>query len=1613
MVKSSQMLINNAVGIYNLEQYKKENKQKMNKKGGEGVITSRGLVIILFLGVFAAILLPLVNFNPLAPEQGIHGRSSEELMEVDLKTSFLGNWTATELVTYDGDWGISDPSFWIDNENNVHVTWHEAFQIYYKKRNNTLQSWSAAEIVQFNTSSSYPQISGDDFGNIYIIWMETSDHNGSGADTDVFMRTWNNSLQSWSNKELVSNDSNYDVAWPGPSIAVDGEGNIHVAYCEYDPPTAYIYYKSRNATTMSWTSRTLISFGDFSSAPTLAIDQMGNVHLMWQEQDPEIWYKYWNKTTDTWSLNARVNTQTLGNSFDMDFFVDDQGNVHFAWSNEQYNYSGSGLDFDIFYRFKNGTSGSFNPTELVSTGSTNFSLNPSICADSRGYVHVAWEDEMYSTGGNNYSIIYKYRYPSSGNWSSPYVASNDSFVRSDNPSILNDNDDNIHLIWTDGMDILGAGTDTDIFYKRLERVFNDFAPNLTNTGVSPPGGNQSTLFNFSATYSDQENNAPLSIEVAINGSKFTMDKCNVLDDNYTDGCDYQYLALLQPGTYEYSFQCNDGEHANSTNNSTLVVTETNLQAPSLQNASVTPAIGDNATNYTFSVMYYDLDNNHPEMINITINGTVFNMSALDPFDDNAMDGMEYVYSNSSLIWGNYSFNISCYDGASSNSTGIILGPEVNPFFGASFNLICPMNYSSEYSGSIQFNWTSLELVVGAVNYTWQISNESNFSTILNQTGGILETPTATNHVNDVNYPTGLYYWRVRPEFQGIIGNWSNYHVINLTMNDNSPTLTSENVTPPTGDQFTNFNFTIIYTDIDNNHPWSINVNINGTPYGMTATNPSDVNYTDGCEYQFTTALTPGLYGFFFETSDGRYSNATGLVTGLFVNETNSNSPTLDEAIVTPGTGLPNFTVFTFSVNYTDADNNAPQFLNVQINGIPYSMYKQNPMDTNYMDGCTYIYNTTLDGGTWLYDFNCSDGVFLATSGPYAGPNVTDVIFEDNFDSATLGAGWNWTREVPSNWSLTTRPGYMRITPESGDICYATNDAKNILLRDAPAGNYTIETRFELEPAILYNGYSACLMIYESDDHLAWISLGWGVQEKWYIKYGVEAGFNTSHTVLIKDLPNIYLRITKVGFNVSFFFSDNGLIWYYVDSKWISFTSEKVGIASFNGENHHLPAVSSDFDYFSIYTTTIFPYQEIDTDSDGMPNWWEEIYSFNSNYSPDGNQDADDDGLTNSQEYSYSTNPLDDDTDNDGVSDGVEVSQGSDPLDPSSMPSSTQPDADVMIILILAIIFGAVIIALTIYAKKKKKAPKEGKEEEGEEKCEEEEGDEEREEEMDKALDEIKEFVQKRERMLRSGDFYEPPPPPPKKPTMEPPIDAIASKPEIFCAYCGVKMPYFSTMHVCPYCGNKLILPRHLQPKDAGVKPKATDVEEEIIDIEKRQASADMMEPEVKVAKMVPQCVVHKGDITGLSYVCKGCNASYCIKCAKHLIEQGSPCWVCKMPIPDDLFGETPPEKKPPRKEPPKKAPPEEGPPEKGPPKVPPEKKPPRKEEYLEDIPVPRGVLLGVFSRETWEKINELETAGLIDDSIVEEVLHRLILIPPVNRIHYLEEVFVGSDGKST
>lgn len=389
-------------------------------------------------------------------------------------------WTATEVVSTESSSASSFPSVAVDSGGMVHVAWRDLtdygasgtdFDIFYKYRDNS-GAWSITEVVSMDSTeeSRTPSLALDSSGTIHVAWRDDTNYGGSGTDKDIFYKC-RDPTGVWSTTEIVSTESTEDSH--SPSLDVESDGTVHVAW---DDSTNYggagsdhdIFYKCRsNAGTWSATEVVSTESTIDSDNPSIAVESDGTVHVAWDDltdysgsgADFDIFYKYLD-TNGIWSSAEVVSTESTQLSLWPSITVDSDKNIHVIWD-DWTDYGGAGVDEDIFYKIK--TSSGWSTTEVVSTESTEISYQSSLDVDS-SYVHVAWKDStVYGGSGVDADIFYKYK--SAGIWSTTEVVSTESTAHSECPSLDIDTVGAVHVTWGDLTDYSGSGSDNDVFYK--------------------------------------------------------------------------------------------------------------------------------------------------------------------------------------------------------------------------------------------------------------------------------------------------------------------------------------------------------------------------------------------------------------------------------------------------------------------------------------------------------------------------------------------------------------------------------------------------------------------------------------------------------------------------------------------------------------------------------------------------------------------------------------------------------------------------------------------------------------------------------------------------------------------------------------------------------------------------------------------------------------------------------------------------------------------------------------------------------------------------------------------------------------------------------------------
>ncbi len=248
--------------------------------------------------------------------------------------------------------------------------------------------------------------------------------------------------------------------------------------------------------------------------------------------------------------------------------------------------------------------------------------------------------------------------------------------------------------------------------------------------------------------------------------------------------------------------------------------------------------------------------------------------------------------------------------------------------------------------------------------------------------------------------------------------------------NNAPVLSTGGVTPTSGVLATVFNYSVTYTDADNDPPTNMQVVIDDTAHDMTKVDSGDNTYTDGCLYNYTTTLGQGGHNYYFIASDGNDTARLPASNYYWDPSVGTTQPILSNASLTPDSGTME-DYFTFKVIYTDPDNDPPTFVSLKFgSSITYPMTKENHNDNDYTDGVTYRTTWMLGEGITLYYYEASDGgatTRLPGAGSYSTPYVRRTLRLYSLDCSPLD-GYKatlFTFTIRYEDPLNTSPTYIR------------------------------------------------------------------------------------------------------------------------------------------------------------------------------------------------------------------------------------------------------------------------------------------------------------------------------------------------------------------------------------------------------------------------------------------------------------------------------------------------------------------------------------------------------------------------------------------------------------
>jgi hypothetical protein len=284
------------------------------------------------------------------------------------------------------------PDIAVDNSGNLHVVWADTtsgnWEIYYAQKPSG-GAWSAPVNIS-NTApgeSFNSDIAVDNSGNICVVWQDYATSNW-----EIYYATSTDGV-IWSPPVNISNNLGVSAE---PAIAIDNSGNLHVVWQDDSLTHNEIYYANSTDGGTTWSPPVIITGDDYISVyPDIAIDSSSNLHVVWQDGIPSEIYYAISPDGSSWSHLVNISRNPSSNSRYPDIAIDSSSNLHVVWQDD------SSGNWEICYA-TSADGVTWSAPDNISNNSGN-SYAPAIAIDNNDNPHVVWQEQV---SASNWEIYY-------------------------------------------------------------------------------------------------------------------------------------------------------------------------------------------------------------------------------------------------------------------------------------------------------------------------------------------------------------------------------------------------------------------------------------------------------------------------------------------------------------------------------------------------------------------------------------------------------------------------------------------------------------------------------------------------------------------------------------------------------------------------------------------------------------------------------------------------------------------------------------------------------------------------------------------------------------------------------------------------------------------------------------------------------------------------------------------------------------------------------------------------------------------------------------------------------------------------------------------------------
>jgi hypothetical protein len=309
-------------------------------------------------------------------------------LDIFFARSTDGGLTFSSPVNVSHDASASgNPQVAADSTGNIFVVWENdsgVLGILFSRSVDGGVTFSSPAMISTNTTGSVSsQMAVGPNGNVYLAW---EDDFASGSDIS-FSRSLDHG-QTFSPPASLPHGVGNST---GVQLNVDAAGNVNAVWSNDSPGNSDIFFSRSTNGGLNFSAPANISKTlGFSSNALLATDASGNIHVIWTDNVPpatatDIFYARSSNGGTSFSSPINISNNS-GFSADPSLAVDSLGNVNVVWDDTALGNQ------EILFSRSTDSGATFSAVQNLSQNSGASSV-PTISADKNGSLNVAWQDD--------------------------------------------------------------------------------------------------------------------------------------------------------------------------------------------------------------------------------------------------------------------------------------------------------------------------------------------------------------------------------------------------------------------------------------------------------------------------------------------------------------------------------------------------------------------------------------------------------------------------------------------------------------------------------------------------------------------------------------------------------------------------------------------------------------------------------------------------------------------------------------------------------------------------------------------------------------------------------------------------------------------------------------------------------------------------------------------------------------------------------------------------------------------------------------------------------------------------------------------------------------------